>query len=105
MTSTALRPFAPLGARIRAHPAATRWILAGPVAILVAVVTMMAMPIWVPGGRAGIDDIALPILLAPLLWAIPFLYACLAEDLVRCAAVLGVATLAQGALVAAWIAA
>ena len=49
---------------------------------------MMAMPVWVPAGRAGIDDIALPILLAPLLWAIPFFYACLAEDLVRCAAVI-----------------
>ena len=46
------------------------------------------------------NNIAYPILLAPLLWAAPFVYACLAEDLPRAAAVMLGAALAQGALVA-----
>lgn len=94
------RLLAPLGAaahKIDAHPLAARWLLAGPVAILAAVATMAAMPVWLPAGAAGVDHLAFPIVLAPLIWAVPFFYACLEENLPRCAAVLAGATLVQAA--------
>jgi hypothetical protein len=99
-TSPAPGPLARARAAIDARPVTIRWLLAGPGAILAAVATMAAMPVWLPGGAAGINDIALPILLCPLLWAIPFFYATLAEDLSRCAAVLLGATVFQALLIA-----
>lgn len=85
---------------IRRRPVLTRWLLAGPGALLAAVATLMAMPLWVPLGAAGVNDIALPIILTPLLWAIPFFYAVLEENLVRASLVLGLAILVQGAAIA-----
>lgn len=85
---------------IRARPLTTRWLLAGPGALLAALAAMAAMPVWLPPGAAGIDNVALPILLTPLLWAIPFFYACLEENLPRGVAVTLVAILAQAALAA-----
>jgi hypothetical protein len=89
-----------LAAALRARPVATRWVLAGPVALAAAVATMTAMPVWVPPGAAGVDEIVYPMVLVPLLWAVPFFYACLEENLVRGAMVLGGAAVGQGALVA-----
>jgi hypothetical protein len=60
---------------------------------------MMAMPLWLPAGPAGVDAIALPIILAPLLWAVPFFYAVLEENLVRATLILAGATLVQAAAV------
>ena len=57
----------------------------------------MAMPLWVPPGAAGVNDVAFPIILTPLLWALPFFYAVLEENLVRGTLVLGLAILVQGA--------
>jgi hypothetical protein len=94
-------PARPIARAIADHPVTTRWLLAGPVALLAALATMTAMPLWLPAGAAGVDDIVLPIVLTPLLWAVPFFYACLEPNLTRCAAVLLVPTLAQGLLVAA----
>lgn len=85
---------------IRARPVATRWLLAGPGALFAALAAMAAMPVWLPPGAAGIDNIALPILLTPLLWAIPFFYACLEENLPRGVVVTLVAILSQAALAA-----
>ena len=65
----------------------------------------MAMPVWLPAGAAGINDIAFPILLTPLLWALPFFYACLEENLVRGTLVISGAIIVQGALVAVAMAA
>jgi hypothetical protein len=75
-------------------------LLAGPGALAATVATMMAMPVWMPAGAAGVNDIAFPILLAPLLWAVPFFYACLEEDLVRGTLVMLGAILVQGTAVA-----
>jgi hypothetical protein len=90
-----------IGGAIAAHPVAARWVLAGPTALLASLATMMAMPLWLPAGAAGVSDIVLPIVLTPLLWAAPFFYACLEPNLERCALVPLVPTLAQGLLVAA----
>lgn len=64
-------------AAIRARPQLARWLLAGPGALLAGLATMAAMPVWFPPGQAGINNIAFPIILTPLLWAVPFFYALL----------------------------
>lgn len=88
-----------IAARIGEHPTLTRWLLAGPVTLLAALATMAAMPLWVPPGAAGINHLAWPIILTPLLWAVPFFYACLEENLVRGSLVLAGITLGQIGLV------
>lgn len=86
-------------AAIQARPVLVRWILAGPATILAALATMAAMPLWLPAGAAGINHLALPILLTPLLWAVPFFYACLTEDLPRASLVFAAVILVQVAAV------
>lgn len=54
-----------------------RFLLAGPLAIVVALAVMLAMPVWMPAGAGGIDHIIGPALLLPLVWAALFFYACL----------------------------
>lgn len=81
---------------IRTRPVLTRWLLAGPGALLAAVATMAAMALWVPAGAAGVNDIAFPVVLAPLIWAAFFFYACLDADLVRAVLVLTAAIVVQG---------
>ena len=47
-----------------------RWIriaFAGPGAVLIALIMMAGMALWLPGGAAGIDNLVLPLILAPLL--------------------------------------
>lgn len=95
------RPLAALDRAVGARPVLARWLLAGPIALLASLATMAAMPLWVPAGAAGVNDIALPILLTPLLWAVPFFYGCLETNLTRCTLVLLGMTLLQGGLVAA----
>jgi hypothetical protein len=91
---------ADLAGAIRARPAMARWLLAGPGALAAAVATMMAMPAWLPAGAAGVGNIAVPMILAPLLWAVPFFYTCLEPNLVRATAVLLGVTAVQGAVAA-----
>ena len=99
-----MRWLAAVSAAIRARPLLTRWLLAGPGAILAGAATMAAMPLWVPPGAAGVNDIALPVLLLPVIWAVPFFYACLAENLPRAVLVIAGATLLQLAAVLASLA-
>lgn len=93
-------PFRAIRHWIDANPTAARWILAGPGAVVIGLVTMMAMPVWLPAGAAGVNNIAFPILLTPLLWAVPFFYATLTENLPRAAVLLLAATLIQGLMIA-----
>ena len=86
-------------AAIQARPVLVRWILAGPATMLAALATMAAMPLWLPAGAACINHLALPILLTPLLWAVPFFYACLTEDLPRASLVFAAVILVQVAAV------
>ena len=65
-----------------------RWIFAGPVSLIGAVLVMMGMAVWFPKGRAGLDNIVIPLALFPLLWCSIFLYACLDRNLTRMVAVL-----------------
>lgn len=84
---------------IRARPTLVRWLLAGPGAILAGLATMAAMPLWLPAGAAGVNDVALPIILTPLLWAVAFFYAVLARDLVRATVVLSAVAIGQTAVI------
>lgn len=69
---------------------ALKWIriaFAGPVAVIVAVVVMAGMTLWLPRGAAGIDNLVLPLVLVPLIWAGLFFHACLDSKLGRIAVV------------------
>lgn len=77
-----------------------RFLLAGPGAIVVALVVMAGMALWLPGGAAGIDNLVLPLVLVPLIWAALFFHACLDRKLVRVAIVAGGLLLVHGALIA-----
>ncbi|SFR85352.1 hypothetical protein [Sphingomonas jatrophae] len=67
-----------------------RWariLLAGPGAVLVALVVMAGMTRWVPPGPAGIDNLVVPLVLVPLIWAALFFHACLDRSIARVAIV------------------
>jgi hypothetical protein len=81
-------------------PQARKWTrigLAGPGAVIVALVVMAGMALWLPGGAAGIDNLVLPLVLVPLIWAALFFHACLDARLGRVALVaLGLFTFHAG---------
>jgi len=77
-----------------------RIILAGPVALVVALTLLAGMPLWLPGGAAGIDNLIMPLVFAPLIWAALFFHACLDRSLVRVAVIAGLLFLVHGALIA-----
>ena len=73
---------------------------AGPGAAIIALVIMAGMSLWLPRGAAGIDNLVLPLVLVPLIWAALFFHACLDPKLGRVAMVaLGLLAL-HGGLVA-----
>lgn len=78
----------------------TRILLAGPGAVLVALVVMAGMPLWLPGGAAGVDNLVLPLVLVPLIWAALFFHACLDRRLSRVAAIAATLFLFHAGLVA-----
>lgn len=81
-----------------------RFLLAGPGAICVTIVVMAGMTLWLPGGRAGIDNLVLPLVLAPLIWAVLFFHACLDRNIGRVAIVALALLLTHGGLLAQkWI--
>lgn len=83
------------GERIAARPTLWRWLLAGPGALIAALLFMAAMPVWAPQGAAGVDHLIMPLILAPLFWGIAFGYACIEENLPRCAGIMIGAILLQ----------
>lgn len=76
-----------------------RGLLAGPLALLAALLTMMCGALWLPEGTAGLDHLVLPVVFFPVLWAGWFLYACLDPRLLRLSAVVIGATLLQLGLI------
>lgn len=80
-----------------------RWrriLLAGPGAVVVTVVVMAGMALWLPGGRAGIDNLVLPLVLAPLIWSLLFFHACLDRRIGRVALVALILLISHGGLLA-----
>ena len=78
-----------------------RVLLAGPASIIVALTLLAGMPLWLPGGAAGIDNLVIPLVFAPLIWSALFFHACLDRSLVRIALVGGVLFVVHGGLIAA----
>lgn len=79
-----------------------RWariLLAGPGAILVTLTLLAGMPLWLPGGAAGIDNLAFPLVFAPLIWAMLFFHACLDRKIARVALVAAALFLVHGGMV------
>ncbi|MCW1429809.1 hypothetical protein [Novosphingobium sp. JCM 18896] len=69
---------------------ARKWIrvgFAGPGAFIIALVIMAGMALWLPQGAAQIDNLVLPLILFPLIWAALFFHACLDGKLGRVAVV------------------
>ena len=69
---------------------ARKWVrigFAGPGAVIVALAVMAGMTLWLPGGVAGIDNLVIPLVLVPLIWAILFFHACLDANLGRIAVI------------------
>lgn len=60
-----------------------RWLLAGPIAFVTSAAVMAGGAVWVPKGAASIDNIVLPIVLFPAIWAALFFYTCLDRKLLR----------------------
>ena len=60
---------------------AWRVLLAGPWTLLAALVVMAGMATWLPSGEAKVNNLVLPLLLFPLIWAALFFHACLARRL------------------------
>lgn len=79
----------------------TRIALAGPGAVIVALVIMAGMALWLPGGAAGIDNLVLPLVFVPLIWAALFFHACLDRRIGRVALVAGALFAAHAILITA----
>jgi hypothetical protein len=75
-----------------------RGLLAGPIALIAACLTMAGGALWVPAGSAQVDNLVFPIVLFPLLWTALFLYSCLDRNLGRAYAIIGALSAANGAL-------
>ncbi len=67
----------------------SRFALAGPVVFLCAALVMCGGALWLPKGPAQIDNLVLPIVLFPAIWAALFFYAYLDRRLARAWAVIG----------------
>ena len=73
---------------LKAKQRLVRWVLCGPVVFFATVLVMMGMAFWLPAGAAGVDHIALPVLLFPLIWAGLFFYALIEDNPLRAVSVL-----------------
>jgi hypothetical protein len=81
-----------------------KWVrigFAGPGAVVVALVVMAGMSLWLPGGAAGIDNLVLPLILVPLIWAALFFHACLDRRVGRIALIAGALFAVHAALISA----
>ena len=93
-----------LSVAVETRPLLSRWILAGPGTIVVALLFTMAMPFWLPSGTAGVNHVALPVILAPLVWAVFFVYAVAAENIARAATAIAGISAITGLLILAALA-
>lgn len=65
----------------------SRGLLAGPVCFAASAAVMAGGVLWIPKGAAQIDNLVLPMVFFPAIWAIVFFYACLDRNLLRAWAV------------------
>lgn len=67
-----------------------RGLLAGPLAFAAACLLMSGAALWYPPGAAQIDNLIVPIVVFPLLWAAFFIYSLMDPRLGRAYAVIGI---------------
>jgi hypothetical protein len=58
-----------------------RFWLSGPATLLVSLLIMLAMAVWFPPGAGNVNNIMLPLVLLPLIWAILFFYTYLTTNM------------------------
>lgn len=80
-----------------------RFWLVSVAALLVSIVVMAAMSLWLPSGAANIDNLVIPVVLFPIIWAVVFFYALMDASLKRASLVLLFLFLVNGGAVAASI--
>jgi hypothetical protein len=76
-----------------------RILLAGPLVFVTAILVMAGAAVWLPPGAADINNIVIPLVLFPGIWAALFFYACLAQHLKRAYGFLGFLSLSQAGLI------
>ena len=77
-----------------------RGLLAGPVVFIAAALIMCGGALWMPQGATQIDNIVLPIVLFPMIWAALFFYTLLDRKLWRAWTVTLVLAAGHGAAIA-----
>jgi hypothetical protein len=77
-----------------------RVLLAGPLAFLCAALVMTGSSLWLPKGAGQIDNLVLPVVIFPAIWAIIFFYTVLDRRLLRAFACVGALSLLHAALLA-----
>lgn len=60
-----------------------RIILAGPWTLLASFIVMASLATWLPPGAAQVDNLIVPLVLYPAIWAVLFFHAILRKKLVR----------------------
>lgn len=81
----------------------SRFALAGPVTFLCAALVMCGGALWLPKGTAQIDNLVMPIVLFPAIWAALFFYAYLDRSLARGWAVIGGLSLLHASIIAVYV--
>ncbi|WP_240433604.1 hypothetical protein [Solimonas sp. K1W22B-7] len=81
----------------------SRFALAGPVTFLCAALVMCGGALWLPKGTAQIDNLVMPIVLFPAIWAALFFYAYLDRSLARAWAVIGGLSLLHAAVIGIYV--
>ena len=56
--------------RVEQRPILWRWLLAGPLALILGILSMAGLPMVLPAGAGGINHLVLPVVLFPLLWSV-----------------------------------
>ena len=77
-----------------------RILLAGPLVLLTAFAVTCGAALWLPAGPAMIDNIAIPLVLFPGIWAALFFYAYLDSRLMRAYALISLLLLINTAAIA-----
>lgn len=78
----------------------SRGVLAGPVCFITAFVVMAGAALWYPAGPAQINNIAVPIIFFPAIWAALFFYLMLDRKLGRAWGVAMLLLLVHGGFIA-----
>lgn len=82
------------------QPVTQRWLVAGPLALIASLAMMAGMPHWLPEGAGRVDNLVFPVVGFPLIWALFFFYACLADRPSRAAGILALVIVLQAAIIA-----